>query len=394
MKKFITFVFLIALAMGIQVLAEDVLVFRNGDILNCIVIEITKTEIKYKKMSNPNGPIHSVDKSNILSIKFENGEIEKFNTSASSDINRVPNIGDVEKDEDNYDKILLFNRGYQPTEKLNSSKKNNRTFYSWAITDSSILSSKEISVNFDGNIDYSDIGNYQDGGIYKNWQYGDTPTEDNGTYQIQITNKINTPIYIDLGNTFRIDNGTPNFYYDGSEIKSIGHGNSMGVSLGLGAVGNVLGIGAAGGALLNGVGVSGSTNNGNNTTYLKERVLIVPPLSTLVLSKPKWVKVGLGGKYFGSGHFENVGGHFEICPIFNKSTILLPKKQSEIIKFGLSDTPYRRTYYLTYSTDSNFTNYKVLTIELYINMLMGTNGNKNGVSEFDEHTISGFCEFE
>jgi len=41
-------------------------------------MEINGTEIKYKKWSNQDGPLYSIGRSEILSINYQNGEVEKF----------------------------------------------------------------------------------------------------------------------------------------------------------------------------------------------------------------------------------------------------------------------------------------------------------------------------
>jgi len=60
------------------VLAEDIIVLNNGDIVKSKVIEIGQNEVKYKKASNPNVPTYSINKTEILSITYENGEKEVF----------------------------------------------------------------------------------------------------------------------------------------------------------------------------------------------------------------------------------------------------------------------------------------------------------------------------
>ncbi len=62
----------------IGVCARDIIVLQNGDIINGFVTEVLTNEIKYKKASNPDGPVYTVEKKEILSIMYENGEIEKF----------------------------------------------------------------------------------------------------------------------------------------------------------------------------------------------------------------------------------------------------------------------------------------------------------------------------
>lgn len=59
-------------------MAQDVIVKKDGSTIQSKVMEITDTEIKYKKWSNQDGPLYSIGRSEILSINYQNGEVEKF----------------------------------------------------------------------------------------------------------------------------------------------------------------------------------------------------------------------------------------------------------------------------------------------------------------------------
>lgn len=59
---------------ALTVSAQDVIVKRNGDELQCKITEVNKTEVKYKRWSNQEGPTFSEKKSEIFMIKYENGE--------------------------------------------------------------------------------------------------------------------------------------------------------------------------------------------------------------------------------------------------------------------------------------------------------------------------------
>ena len=57
----------------------DLIVKENGDELkNVKVLEITLTEIKYKRASNMDGPLYSIAKSDVFMIKYANGEKDVF----------------------------------------------------------------------------------------------------------------------------------------------------------------------------------------------------------------------------------------------------------------------------------------------------------------------------
>ncbi len=53
---------------------QDNIILKSGDEISSKVIEIDKETVKYKKYSNLNGPIYSIDKAEVFMIKYENGE--------------------------------------------------------------------------------------------------------------------------------------------------------------------------------------------------------------------------------------------------------------------------------------------------------------------------------
>lgn len=76
MKKLSLLVVLLCVSM--VTIAQDVIVKKDGSTIQSKVMEINGTEIKYKKWSNQDGPLYSIGRSEILSINYQNGEVEKF----------------------------------------------------------------------------------------------------------------------------------------------------------------------------------------------------------------------------------------------------------------------------------------------------------------------------
>lgn len=58
--------------------AQDVIVMKDQSTVMTKVLEITSTEIKYKKWNNQDGPTYSILRSEVASINYENGEVEKL----------------------------------------------------------------------------------------------------------------------------------------------------------------------------------------------------------------------------------------------------------------------------------------------------------------------------
>ncbi|MES2284476.1 MAG: DUF4190 domain-containing protein [Bacteroidota bacterium] len=61
----------------------DVIALKNGEEINAKVLEISQTEIKYKKCDNLDGPTFIIPKSNATKIKFSNGTTEVINSVAA-----------------------------------------------------------------------------------------------------------------------------------------------------------------------------------------------------------------------------------------------------------------------------------------------------------------------
>lgn len=68
--------------------AQDILVRKSGEAENVKVLEISPTEIKFKKSNNPDGPTFIEKRSNLYSIKYQNGEVQLFNEKVKSEKTR------------------------------------------------------------------------------------------------------------------------------------------------------------------------------------------------------------------------------------------------------------------------------------------------------------------
>ncbi len=56
----------------------DVIYFRNNKVVSAKVVEISSTDIKYKRCDNLDGPLIVVDKNSVKSILYKNGDTETF----------------------------------------------------------------------------------------------------------------------------------------------------------------------------------------------------------------------------------------------------------------------------------------------------------------------------
>ena len=71
--------------------AQDLITTKDGSDILAKILEVTQSEIKYKKINNLDGPTFTIDKSDILIVRYENGENEVFNTSTTRTSNKHRN---------------------------------------------------------------------------------------------------------------------------------------------------------------------------------------------------------------------------------------------------------------------------------------------------------------
>lgn len=81
MKRLI-FIFFLCTTFVCSMFAKDVIITHDAEKINAIVTEVSETEVKYKKVDNPNGPTFVIATSKIASIMYQNGEVQTFKEAA------------------------------------------------------------------------------------------------------------------------------------------------------------------------------------------------------------------------------------------------------------------------------------------------------------------------
>lgn len=326
MKFRVLFCFLVAFSFSVN--AEDIISLRNGDIIKVIVNEITQTEIKYRKASNPNGPMYTIDKNDVLSILYNNGEKENFieshqnkddNNSSISYIAPTPDTDNADLIE--YPNIICTNQ-FKPK----GSKAKYGVPIMW-MSENSIISTKDLSMKIVGIFTGTKV-----------------------RYYLELTNKSGRNIYIDKSSSFRVSSeGIASSFYD-NRIISTSENKSFGGSVGLGSITNALGIGGPIGTIANGIAVGGGSSRGTSTTYSDEQVIIIPPKGKKILNEI-------------SMHSDAESYMFDV------KTIGL--KEGEFREYTEETSPYSISYQIVYSLSPDFKTYSALYPRLYAKYIIG-----------------------
>ena len=106
--------FLLTMCVVFNLSAQDIIVKRNGDELQCRILEVSKNEVKYKRWTNQDGPAFSEKKSNIFMIKYENGEKDMIaHSSPTSEPSAIStNVNDVDSYEHIYEEPTPISHNY------------------------------------------------------------------------------------------------------------------------------------------------------------------------------------------------------------------------------------------------------------------------------------------
>jgi len=375
---------------SLNVSAQDVIVKKDGSTILSKVLEVNKGDIRYKKHSNQKGPTYTLDKSEILSINYENGDKDTFDTTFKaknqSDIPISMSTGLIKKKPDgrNAEIIKSYNIIYNPSKMVETKNKAaDHALVIFGVKKNSILSNEDIEIELI-------------------WKEASNPWDNKKSekFCICIKNKTDKVIYIDKGNCFNIDEkGESHSYYDITQQTTITNGSESGISLGLGSVANVLGIGGAIGTLAGGIGAGGGNSSSLSTTYVVQRIIAIPPHGKKNLTEYNYVNTRKA-TMFNSGPLYRIIEDIESFGFISYNVVkkgIVNKGQQKL--FGENDLPWKREYYLTYSTDSNFASYSTLNFELYIHELIGVSGkifdasqNYQYIEKMNDHTLNKIIE--
>ena len=355
---------LIAACIATVAQAQDVIVKRDGSTIISKVLEVNQADIKYKKFSNQQGPTYTINKSEVMAINYESGDKDTFEETsplpAKQEEDDKPQIIEAQPAADNAEIISRYNQTYEHGEGIKDKDKQAKEgICILGVGENSVLSTEDVEIQF----------------RQEPYEYGLTTMGGKPCYNIlwrffvQVHNKTNNIIYVDLGNTFRVmKNGESKSYYDTSEI-TINKGTGSGASVNLGAIAGASGIGGAVDTLANGMNVGSGKMSSTSKTYAKQRILAIPPKGSMPIEKYRRVMVKNGGA-LGSDKFTLVSEGEEL--IYGFADQEMPKiMQGEKYIYKEEESPYHAIYTITYSKYSDFKNACILKASVYMRELIG-----------------------
>ena len=294
--KAIKLIVLAAMCMaGSYASAQDLIVKKDGSVIQAKVTKIGTTEVEYKKWNNQDGPQYSIAVADILAINYQNGEKETFeNVSASGKSQTTKSEADgqqsiVQVKTENLspeakaaNDALIEARNTFNVE-FNKSKANNKPanlcVLGYALRPESVVFNGELTI-------FHTFPTYG----YLSKDKTAPPYLDDGLL-LHIVNHTNRTVYLDLANSFIVRGlDSESMYVPTATTSSKTSSNGVGVNLG--AVTNALGVGGAVGTLAQGVNVGKGNSSTASTTVYSQRVVAIPANSTKVLTVDRLGKRG------------------------------------------------------------------------------------------------------
>jgi hypothetical protein len=74
---------------------QDIITKKSGEDIQAKIIEVTSTEVKFRRFDNLNGPIFSMFKSEVLIIRYENGTKDIFTEAPTNKPESTGSGGDM-----------------------------------------------------------------------------------------------------------------------------------------------------------------------------------------------------------------------------------------------------------------------------------------------------------
>ena len=85
MRKILTMC-LCALLLNVSLFAQDIIITKDAQKIEAKILEVSKTEIKYKEKSNLEGPTFTLETKEISSIIYSNGQVKVYNQPTKGEV--------------------------------------------------------------------------------------------------------------------------------------------------------------------------------------------------------------------------------------------------------------------------------------------------------------------
>lgn len=325
------YLFIIILFIPHILSAQDIIVKKDGSTILSKVTKVGDKEVEYKKFNSTSDRIYSLSTSEIMAINYEDGDRDVFGESDSTSNHKAGNATEANDEQSSDNAPELINLppaannqqliAYYNSE-VSFGQKEKKENAKWlfpimGMSESSILSNDELEMR-----------------IVPMTVFPLSTLAYRVKYAIELKNKTDKIVYVDLGSSFRyFTDGSASSYLN-DEQTTVSHGEANGI-----------------GFSVFGIGLGGSTQSNVSTTYINQRLISIPPHSKKYLKEFKEVDKKI---------ISDLDQY-----AFYSSSIYGALKDGGHIAYSENNSPYYARHLITYSTSPDFSTYSQLTAILY-----------------------------
>ncbi len=354
--------------------SADIIFFSSGISQEVEIKEITPTEIKYTKTSRANGPLYTVLKSDVVSIKYENGTIETFDTNMATSIGpSSPKSNNIYAESNIFEKKKYEAAIYYLGKETN---KEARACYGLCRFDEeSVLCDGNIMLEYSCGIYSPFVKNNSNMVISVNegpfWleNISNKPIVFWNAIKVKLHNLSSKTIYVDLANTFFKRGSLASPYFVPSSTTNL-QSETNGIGLNLGGITNALGIGGSVGNWASGINVGTSSTSGTVTTIYSQRIISIPPQSSIELSPQLLFPPNLptGAYKVATKHYGYSFGTWQLVGL-DKTNLSINIGQTK--NYDENSSPISFGIFLSYSFNERFSEIKSVNNTAYLTRLIG-----------------------
>lgn len=97
----------ILLVSGSSCFAVDVIVTKNAEKIDGKVTEVSSKEIRYKKASNPDGPVYVIETDKVSTVVYENGEVDVLQAATSPQVQQEVQVSQIQQQKKKVGKMYM-----------------------------------------------------------------------------------------------------------------------------------------------------------------------------------------------------------------------------------------------------------------------------------------------
>lgn len=371
--------------------AQDRVITKKGDVMEVYNVEVSDKYIFFNREKSSDSTFERLVKDSVLMIRLQDGSIinisdaDKSTEAGDSDVKTAaaevpqpedfiltPDMLDEQVRQVNAASIARMNTPvtFEFQEPDDLTRKANCVWYRMGVKENSVLDDGVVVLEMTGGNFNFEVANepliFEKTSVSYNVM--------NASIQIAVSNKSDRTVYIDLAKCFFVRMGQPQCYYMPSATSTTST-SSSGVGVNLGAVAGALGISGVAGTLASGVNVGGGGSKGSTTVTYAQRMLTVPPHTTVKLEPQYlWGMLNTVETVFPGFSY----GLFRGYKYFRKSRFCFPKDDPEgpllngqHLEYDAATSQINVSVLVAYSFSEDVSASRTLSAHLYLKDLVG-----------------------